>query len=125
MSLKLVYEPLKIKGLERPNRIERSAHGANLTNYGAITDRLIDYHVARAKGGVGLTILEAATVHPTSALSLANQIGRAHVLTPVTNAHLVCRLLLEKKKQSHILSCTQKQAHPNPTDTRQPKFITN
>src|SRR3546814_6331451 len=26
------------------------------------------------------------------------RIGRAHVLTPVTNAHLVCRLLLEKKK---------------------------
>src|SRR3546814_2400889 len=25
------------------------------------------------------------------------QIGRAHVWTPVTNAHLVCRLLLEKK----------------------------
>src|SRR3546814_8229493 len=28
----------------------------------------------------------------------AYEIGRAHVLTPVTNAHLVCRLLLEKKK---------------------------
>src|SRR3546814_9458115 len=26
------------------------------------------------------------------------QIGRAHVCTPVTNAHLVCRLLLEQKK---------------------------
>src|SRR3546814_4722074 len=26
------------------------------------------------------------------------EIGRAHVGTPVTNAHLVCRLLLEKKK---------------------------
>src|SRR3546814_4835521 len=26
------------------------------------------------------------------------QIGRAHVRTPVTNAHLVCRLLLETKK---------------------------
>src|SRR3546814_2843783 len=25
------------------------------------------------------------------------QIGRAHVCTPVTNAHLVCRLLLDKK----------------------------
>src|SRR3546814_6919863 len=25
-------------------------------------------------------------------------IGRAHVLTPVTKAHIVCRLLLEKKK---------------------------
>ena len=28
-----------------------------------------------------------------------HQIGRAHVWTPVTSAHLVCRLLLEKKKQ--------------------------
>src|SRR3546814_1242225 len=30
--------------------------------------------------------------------SLPPKIGRAHVCTPVTNAHLVCRLLLEKKK---------------------------
>src|SRR3546814_3963848 len=29
------------------------------------------------------------------------QIGRAHVRTPVTNAHLVCRLLLQKKKKRH------------------------
>src|SRR3546814_4320966 len=28
-----------------------------------------------------------------------NEIGRAHVCTPVTNAQLVCRLLLEKQKQ--------------------------
>src|SRR3546814_7655384 len=27
------------------------------------------------------------------------EIGRAHVRTPVTNAQLVCRLLLEKKKK--------------------------
>src|SRR3546814_2358053 len=27
---------------------------------------------------------------------IATEIGRAHVCTPVTNAHLVCRLLLEK-----------------------------
>src|SRR3546814_6123742 len=27
------------------------------------------------------------------------EIGRAHVCTPVTNAHLVCRLLPEKKTQ--------------------------
>src|SRR3546814_5514183 len=29
------------------------------------------------------------------------KIGRAHVCTPVTNAHLVCRLLLEKNKTHH------------------------
>src|SRR3546814_1806631 len=28
----------------------------------------------------------------------SGKIGRAHVSTPVTNAHLVCRLLLEKQK---------------------------
>src|SRR3546814_9237455 len=27
------------------------------------------------------------------------EIGRAHVCTPVTNAHLVCRLMLEKKNK--------------------------
>src|SRR3546814_4072243 len=30
-------------------------------------------------------------------ITFLTQIGRAHVCTPVTNAHLVCRLLLEKK----------------------------
>src|SRR3546814_7306365 len=29
--------------------------------------------------------------------TLSNEIGRAHVCTPVTNSQLVCRLLLEKK----------------------------
>src|SRR3546814_7395651 len=31
--------------------------------------------------------------------SVREQIGRAHVCTPVTNVHLVCSLLLEKKKK--------------------------
>ena len=31
-------------------------------------------------------------------LPCVSQIGRAHVWTPVTYSHLVCRLLLEKKK---------------------------
>ena len=33
------------------------------------------------------------------------QIGRAHVWTPVTSAHLVCRLLLEKKKTKKNSKC--------------------
>src|SRR3546814_10874645 len=37
------------------------------------------------------------------------QIGRAHVRTPVTNAHLVCRLLLEKKKKSKKPQTAQHQ----------------
>src|SRR3546814_2526102 len=40
---------------------------------------------------------------------LAAKIGRAHGQTPVTNAHLVCRILLDKKKYqaSETLSSTQ------------------
>src|SRR3546814_1785370 len=32
-----------------------------------------------------------------------DEIGRANVCTPVTNAHLVCRLLLEKKNKKHTI----------------------
>src|SRR3546814_1601421 len=35
------------------------------------------------------------------AFDALGKIGRAHVCTPVTNAHLVCRLLLEKQKRKH------------------------
>src|SRR3546814_4153015 len=45
------------------------------------------------------------------------QIGRAHVWTPVTNAHLVCRLLLEKKKKNkrnkHNIYNKRRNKHTN------------
>src|SRR3546814_8620974 len=34
------------------------------------------------------------------AATLFNQIGRAHVRTPVPNAHLVCRLMLDKTQNT-------------------------
>src|SRR3546814_7259224 len=40
----------------------------------------------------------SATYNHAEYVEQRRQIGRAHVCTPVTNAHLVCRLLLEKKK---------------------------
>src|SRR3546814_6544631 len=45
-----------------------------------------------------LVAVEAGAVRVDASLSCMGagaEIGRAHVLTPVTNAHLVCRLLLE------------------------------
>src|SRR3546814_1494169 len=44
-------------------------------------------------------------IEPRSALQTF-QIGRAHVCTPVTNAHLVCRLLLEKNKEDQFCIVT-------------------
>src|SRR3546814_13882173 len=45
-------------------------------------------------GAAGSTIARSTGNCPTC----RGEIGRAHVSTPVTNAPLVCRLLLEKKK---------------------------
>ena len=64
--------PIRIGGVEIKNRIARTAHATMMARAGGITDELIAYHLARAQGGVGLTILEAAGVHPSSVLSLAN-----------------------------------------------------
>src|SRR3546814_3138110 len=43
----------------------------------------------------------------------ARQIGRAHVRTPVTNAHLVCRLLLAKTNSPHTTTCTTHTLTPS------------
>src|SRR3546814_2740492 len=48
---------------------------------------------------VGHPLADAMPLEPDRA-----EIGRAHVRTPVTNAHLVCRLLLEKKKTQRTIT---------------------
>src|SRR3546814_4458757 len=130
-------EPISIAGVEIPNSVVRTAHSTHFGS-GGIVPSLIDYHVERARGGVGLTILEIAGVHPTCPSSICNfddsviegyeQLMRAirphgmrvfqqlwHAghngvpiddrkstrLNSVTNAHIVCRLLLETKKKKH------------------------
>jgi len=65
MALTHVLKPITIGELEIPNRVVRSAHFTNLGN-GIINDDTIAYHLARAKGGVGLSVIEVLSVHPTS-----------------------------------------------------------
>jgi 2,4-dienoyl-CoA reductase-like NADH-dependent reductase (Old Yellow Enzyme family) len=70
MTLSRIFEPIKIGNVEVPNRIVRTAHD---TGYAGpnITDDFIAYHQARAKGGCGLSILEASSVHPSSRMHVA------------------------------------------------------
>lgn len=65
MNISHVMQPLQIKGVTIPNRVVRAAHGTNIGS-GTLNEKLIDYHLARAKGGVGLTILETLGMHYTS-----------------------------------------------------------
>lgn len=67
MALHKVFEPLKVGPVELPNRVVRTAHGG-LEMSPRMTDDYIAYHARRGKGGCGLTILGAASVHPSSML---------------------------------------------------------
>ena len=64
-SYDALFSPGKIGALELPNRTVLAPMGTNYADSGHhVTDRLIAYHVARARGGVGLSITEHAAVHP-------------------------------------------------------------
>ena len=56
-----LFTPLEIAGRTIPHRVVRTAHNTGLGG-----EELIAYHVERAKGGVGLSILQAAGVQETS-----------------------------------------------------------
>ena len=62
-----LFEPLTIRNITIRNRIMQSAHAmAFNTRDGITTERDIHYHVARAKGGIGLMVTGNRLVHPTS-----------------------------------------------------------
>ncbi|MGE0385833.1 MAG: FAD-dependent oxidoreductase [Gammaproteobacteria bacterium] len=62
--------PITIGGVAIRNRIARAGHGTSYPREGMVSDQLIAYHEARARGGVGLTILEIASVHPSAVCDL-------------------------------------------------------
>ena len=69
MTFKKVLEPIQIAGCTVPNRVVRTAHATRIGG-GVMNDDLIAYHTVRARGGVGLSILEILSVHPTSLSAL-------------------------------------------------------
>ncbi len=60
-----VLSPIEIGGVAVPNRTVRTAHATGI-GAGRLSDDLIAYHQARARGGFGLTVLEILAVHPSS-----------------------------------------------------------
>lgn len=60
-----VLSPIDLGGVTIPNRVVRTAHATGIGG-GRLTDDLIAYHEARARGEVGLSILEILAVHPSS-----------------------------------------------------------
>ena len=57
--------PFRLGPTEMKNRVFNPPHGTTLGHNGVVTDALIAYHQTRARGGVGLIILESMTFHPS------------------------------------------------------------
>lgn len=71
MSFEKLFSPIKIRDLELKNRVVMSAMGTHESieseDGKGVTDKLIAFHVARAKGGCGLNTIEVTSVDAASA----------------------------------------------------------
>ena len=64
-TMKEFLEPIVIKGMELKNRVVMPPMVTNFaTEEGGVTSRLVRYYQERAKGGVGLVIVEMSACHP-------------------------------------------------------------
>ena len=61
-----LFTPLRIGPVTLRNRIVSSGHDTVMAVDGLVTDRLVAYQEARARGGVGLIVVQVAGVHPTA-----------------------------------------------------------
>jgi 2,4-dienoyl-CoA reductase-like NADH-dependent reductase (Old Yellow Enzyme family) len=68
----LTFEPYRIRGVELRNRVVRTSMGSGFPASGLVSDQLIAFHVARARGGVALTYIDPAQTHWSSPAFLDN-----------------------------------------------------
>jgi 2,4-dienoyl-CoA reductase-like NADH-dependent reductase (Old Yellow Enzyme family)/thioredoxin reductase len=64
-----LFSPIAIGSVTVKNRILSSGHDTVMAEAGTIGDRLIAYHEARARGGVGLIVVQVAGVHSSAKYS--------------------------------------------------------
>jgi 2,4-dienoyl-CoA reductase-like NADH-dependent reductase (Old Yellow Enzyme family) len=66
-----LFNPLDIGGVTVRNRIAHAAIVTRFVNNGEATDRLINYHASRARGGAGMIVTE-----PIAMIGLNKDPGR-------------------------------------------------
>ena len=71
----ILFSPFNIGRLKLKNRVVLPPMGTCLGDInGAVTQKLLDYYVERAKGGVGLIIVENTLVTSRYGIQIANQL---------------------------------------------------
>jgi 2,4-dienoyl-CoA reductase-like NADH-dependent reductase (Old Yellow Enzyme family) len=61
-----LFQPLRIRGCTLRNRIMSTGHDTTLPVDGTVNAALVAYQEARARGGVGLIVLQVSGVHETA-----------------------------------------------------------
>lgn len=61
-----LFAPLNIGGARIKNRILSTGHDTSMAHDGHVTDAMIAYHEARARGGAGLIVSQVVGVHETA-----------------------------------------------------------
>ena len=61
-----LFSPFRIGAVSIRNRIVSSGHDTVMAERGLVSDQLVAYQEARARGGVGLIVIQVAGVHPTA-----------------------------------------------------------
>jgi len=61
-----LFQPLRIRGCTLKNRIMSTGHDTTLPVDGTVNAALVAYQEARARGGVGLIVLQVSGVHETA-----------------------------------------------------------
>ncbi len=68
MAFDKLFSPIQIRGLELKNRVVMSGMGTHMTGMDSseVNQKLMDYHVARARGGVAMNTTEVCSVDAPS-----------------------------------------------------------
>jgi 2,4-dienoyl-CoA reductase-like NADH-dependent reductase (Old Yellow Enzyme family)/thioredoxin reductase len=61
-----LFQPLRIRGCTLKNRVMSTGHDTTLPVDGTVNSALVAYQEARARGGVGLIVLQVSGVHETA-----------------------------------------------------------
>lgn len=61
-----LFSPIRLGGVTVANRIVSTGHDTVMAHDGHVTDRLIAYHEARARGGAGMIVVQVSGVHETA-----------------------------------------------------------
>ena len=68
MEFPYLFSPITINGMELKNRIVMTAMHLGYTPEGTVTDTLIDFYTARARGGVGFIVVGGCPIDETGGM---------------------------------------------------------